>query len=137
MSVTLIAVAPLITWLFVSTMPLDDSTMPVPMAVSASGSSPSVEVTSTRDGSTLLAIWAAESPLCEVDAAVDPEEPPCDRPTAAPAPTPAATIAVAAMLSTVRPRCRLGGSGAGYCPCCPYGYCANGSLIGTATPNPV
>ena len=65
---------------------------------------------------------------------------PCDSPTAAPAPTPAATTAVAVSPSSVRPRCRRGGSGVGYCPYwpyCPYGYCANGSLIGPATPNPV
>src|ERR1700729_2190847 len=83
-------------------------------------------------GSTRLAICDVDSPCLEADVAFVPADPlPCDNPTAAPAPTPAATTAVAASPSIVRPRCRFGGSGT-YCP---NGYCANGSLIGTATPN--
>src|ERR1700733_5888978 len=133
MSVTLTAVAPLITWLLVRISPLDVSTMPVPSEVAFW--SPSVAFTSTRPGSTLLAICDVDSAVCEVDVADPPVADPCDNPTATPAPAPAATIAVAVSPSIVRPRCRLGGCGAGYCPYCPYGYCANGSLIGPAPPN--
>src|SRR5487761_644818 len=122
MSVTLTEVAPLITWLLVRISPLDVSTMPVPSEV----------FTSTRPGSTRPAIWDVDSADCEVDVADPPAVDPCDSPTAAPAPAPAATIAVAVSPSIVRPRCRFGDSGAGYCP---YGYCANGSLIGRGTPN--
>src|ERR1700748_3601115 len=91
---------------------------------------------STMALSVLLATCDVESPLDEVDVALDADDPP-DRPTAAPAPTPAATTAVAVSPSSVRLRCRRGGSGGGYCPYwpyCPYGYCANGSLIGPCTP---
>src|ERR1700760_491593 len=80
-------------------------------------------------GSTLLAICDVDSISWEVDVADPPEADPCESPTAAPAPAPAATIAVAVSPSIVRPRCRFGGSGAGYCPYCPYGYCAHGSLM--------
>src|ERR1700760_5053016 len=80
-------------------------------------------------GSTRLAIGAENSPVFDVEVAAPPADDPCDSPTAAPAPTPAATIAVAVSPSIVRPWCRLGGSGGGYCPYCPYGYCAHGSLM--------
>src|ERR1700761_1140756 len=128
MSVTEIEVAPLITWLLVRISPLDVSTMPVPLAVAFW--KPSVEVTSTMPGLTRLEICDVLSDCCEVDVADPPAGEPLDSPTAAPAPTPAATIAVAVSPSIVRPWCRLGGSGGGYCPYCPYGYCANGSLMG-------
>src|SRR5689334_13060595 len=84
-------------------------------------------------GSTLLAICDVDSTSLEVDVAFAPDPLPFDNPTAAPAPTPAATTAVAASPSIVRPRCRFGGSGT-YCP---YGYCANGSLIWSCHPEPV
>src|ERR1700722_12375608 len=134
MSVTLIEVAPLITWLLVRISPLEVSTMPVPIA--SAFWKPSVEVTSTRPGSTLLAICDADSSFFEVEAALAPEVP-CDNPIAAPAPTPAATMAVADSPRIVRLRWRRGGSGGVYCPNGPYWYgcCANGSLIGPATPN--
>src|SRR5690349_25101276 len=127
MSVTLTEVAPLITWLLVRISPFDVNTMPVPLAVAFW--KPSVEVTSTMPGSTRLAICDVVSICCEVDVADPPEVEPLDNPIAAPAPAPAATIAVAVSPSIVRPWCRFGGSGGGYCPYCPYGYCANGSLM--------
>src|ERR1700749_1281956 len=88
-------------------------------------------------GSTRLAICDEDSTVFDVEVADPPEGDPCDSPTATPAPAPAARIAVAVRPSIVRPRCRFGGSGAWYIPYCPYGYCANGSLIGPATPNSV
>src|SRR5579863_8885491 len=93
---------------------------------------------STIAGSTRLAICALVSTFFEVDVADDAAGDPCDSPRATPAPAPAATMAVAVRPSNVRPWCRRGGSG--YCPYgryWPCGYCANGSLIGPVTPNPV
>src|ERR1700735_3264621 len=68
MSVTLIEVAPSITWLLVKTSPVDVSTMPVPAEVACS--SPSWDTTSTRLGSTRLAIWLVDSTVLDVAVAV-------------------------------------------------------------------
>ena len=55
MSVTEMEVAPSITWLLVSTSPVEVSTMPVPAA--SAFWSPRVDTTSTRPGDTRAAIW--------------------------------------------------------------------------------
>src|SRR5580704_5315888 len=64
MSVTLIEVAPLTTWLLVSTSPVDDSTIPVPAEVAPWY--PSVDTTSTSAGSTREAIWLADREVLDV-----------------------------------------------------------------------
>src|SRR5215469_1463930 len=106
--------------------------MPVPLAVACWY--PSVVVTSTRPGSTRLAIWAGLSSVLDAAVAFPPGESPCDKATPAPAPAARARTAVAVSPRACLARRRCGGSGTGYCP---YGYCANGSLIGPATPSSV
>src|SRR5487761_48917 len=71
MSVTLMAVAPSITWLLVSTRPSEVSTMPVPAEVAFS--SPSVDTTSASAGSVLAAIWLADSTILAVAVVVSAE----------------------------------------------------------------
>ena len=99
MSVTLIDVAPSITWLFVSTSPFEVSTMPVPAAVACS--SPSVDTTSTSPGSTRDAIWLVESTVLEVAVAVLTEvgcRPPISPPAAAPAASATAPVMISPRL---------------------------------------
>ena len=130
MSLTLTDVAPLTTWLFVRISPLEVKTMPVPMAVAPWR--PRVEVTSTRPGSTRLAICDVVSIVFDVAVAFPVGVlPPWDSPMPAPAPTASATTAVAVSPSACRLRDRRGGSGTGYAP---NGCCANGSLMVPDTP---
>ena len=107
MSVTLIAVAPLITWLLVSTRPLADSTMPVPAEVAPW--SPSVDTTSTSAGSTREAISLEDSAVLDVAVTV-PATPwfmlPTNPPSAAPAASATAPVAISPRL-----RLRFGGIG--------------------------
>src|ERR1700678_3963290 len=107
MSVTLMAVAPSMTWLLVSTSPVDVSTMPVPADVAFS--SPSVDTTSTRPGSTREAIWLVDSTVLEVAVAL-----PVDVVFVLPMPTPTAapaTSATAAVITNLRLWFRRGGGG--------------------------
>ncbi len=84
---TLIEVAPSITWLLVSTSPFEVSTMPVPAEVACWH--PSVDTMATSAGSTRSAIWLAESTVLEVAVAVPagtrftlPSNPPAAAPAA-------------------------------------------------------
>lgn len=107
MSVTLIEVAPLTTWLFVSTTPVDDSTMPVPAEVAPWY--PSVDTTSTSAGSTREAIWLVDSMVLETAVAV-PAAPVFMLPISAPACGSAAS-AVPAVMASQRLWCERGGGG--------------------------
>src|ERR1700728_4096163 len=117
MSMTLIEVAPSITWLLVRISPVAVSTMPVPYEVDCS--SPSVEITSTSPGSTLDAIWLAVRLLLDVVVAV-PDGLVCRVFTSPPAAAPSARAATPVMTSARLWReGRGGGGGGGYIP---YGY---------------
>src|ERR1700744_4185788 len=107
MSVTLIAVAPSITWLLVRISPVEVSTMPVPAEVACSY--PSVATTSTRLGSTRAAIWLVVSTVSEVAVAVFDDVVfmlPIRPPTAAPA-----ASATTPVMASPRLWLRRGGGG--------------------------
>ena len=63
-SVTLMAVAPSMTWLLVRISPFEVSTIPVPAAMAPWR--PSVDTTSTSPGSTRAAIWLVDRMVLDV-----------------------------------------------------------------------
>src|SRR6202035_576658 len=99
MSVTLIEVAPSMTWLLVKISPVEVSTMPVP--AEAAPWYPSVDTTSTSAGSTREAIWLADSVVLEV-AVTAPAAVwsmlPINPPNAAPAASATAPVAISPRL---------------------------------------